>query len=150
MTLTRGKLLKQYEWSDWQCLEWLQLDQYETQGMFGIPCQGIKDDAILNLVWTYNIKELDGRKKARCACNGSPQAGQVRVLDYTYANCVDQTSSQIFYAIADGETVMVFGADVPNAFGEAPAKRCNHNLHNRFTQKGFPYNILKVLGYKCV
>ena len=69
------------------------------------------------------IKELDKRKKARCTCDGSTRAGQVRVLDHTYANCVDQTGSRLFYAIATGENMMVFGADVSNAFAEAPAPK---------------------------
>ena len=77
-------------------------------------------DAIFNLVWTYVVKELDKRKKARCTCDGSTRGGQVRVLDYTYANCVDQTSSRIFYAVAAAENLLVYGADVANAFGEAP------------------------------
>jgi hypothetical protein len=33
MKLTRGKLLQQDDWTDWQDLEFLQLDQYNTQGM---------------------------------------------------------------------------------------------------------------------
>jgi hypothetical protein len=37
MHLTRGKLLKQPDWVDWQNLEYLQLDQYYDQGMFGKP-----------------------------------------------------------------------------------------------------------------
>ncbi len=32
MKLTRGKLLQQDNWTDWQDLEFLQLDQYDTQG----------------------------------------------------------------------------------------------------------------------
>jgi hypothetical protein len=43
-----------------------------------------------------------------------------KVLDETYANCVDQTSSRLFYAISAGENLLVFGADVSNAFAEAP------------------------------
>jgi hypothetical protein len=35
MCLTRGKLLKQDDWHDWQASEFLQLDQYDAQGMFG-------------------------------------------------------------------------------------------------------------------
>jgi hypothetical protein len=35
MHLTRGKLLKQHNWEEWQALEFLQLDQYDTQRMFG-------------------------------------------------------------------------------------------------------------------
>jgi len=37
MHLTRGKLTQQDDWSDWQHSEYLQLDQYDTQGMFGVP-----------------------------------------------------------------------------------------------------------------
>ncbi len=39
MLLTRGKLLKQPDWNDWQMSEFLQLDQYDEQGMFGCPFQ---------------------------------------------------------------------------------------------------------------
>jgi len=73
------------------------------QGMFGKPEEVEKKDAIFNLVWTYNVKVADQRKKARCACDGSTRGGQVRILDHTYANCVDQTSPCIFYAAAAAE-----------------------------------------------
>jgi hypothetical protein len=71
-------------------------------------------------VWAYAIKALDGRKKARFACDGSPRSGQARILDETYANCVDQTSSRLFYGIAAAENMLIYGADVSNAFAEAP------------------------------
>ena len=64
MKLTRGRLLKQEEWSVWQHSERLQMDQYNTQGMFGVPCRVNKENAIFNLVWMYNVKELDNKKKA--------------------------------------------------------------------------------------
>ena len=88
--------------------------------MFGDPVAVDKEDAVFFLVWTYGIKTLDGRKKARCICDGSSRSGTVKVLDETYANCVDQTSSRLFYAISAGENLLVFGADVSNAFAEAP------------------------------
>ena len=120
MRLTRGKLLKQPDWDEWQDSEYLQLDQYFDQGMFGIP-QRVDDKAsVFHTVWTYVIKALDGRKKARFACDGSPRSGQARILDETYANCVDQTSSRLFYGIAAAENLLIYGADVSNAFAEAP------------------------------
>jgi len=61
--------------------------------MFGKPVRVDSNEAVFNLVWTYVIKELNKWKKARCTCDGSPRSGQVRVLDHTYANCIDQTSS---------------------------------------------------------
>ena len=120
MKLTRGKLLHQEDWSDWQDSEYLQLDQYDSQGMFGDPVAVEEDNAVFHLVWTYAIKALDQRKKARCVCDGSTCFGSVQVLDETYANCVDQTSSRLFYAIATAKNMLIFGADVSNAFAEAP------------------------------
>ena len=121
MHLTRGKLLKQDDWSDWQGSEYLQLDQYDAQGMFGEPVAVTQEDAVFHLVWTYTIKTVDGRKKARCVCDGSTCLGMVRILAETYAkNCVDQTSSRLFYAISAAENLLVFGANVSNAFAEAP------------------------------
>jgi hypothetical protein len=93
MQLTQGRLLKQVDWTDWQDSEYLQLDQYDKQTMFGDPIAMDKDDAVFHLVWTYNIKALEGRKKAQCICDGSSRSGSVQVLDKTYANCIDQTSS---------------------------------------------------------
>ena len=120
MKLTRGKLLKQPDWNDWQESEYLQLNQYYDQGMFGAP-QHVDDTAsVFHTVWTYVIKALDGRKKARFACDGSPRSGQARILDETYANCVNQTSSRLFYGIAAAENLLIYGADVSNAFAEAP------------------------------
>jgi hypothetical protein len=120
MKLTRGKLLKQSDWNDWQESEYLQLNQYFDQGMFGSPQLVDEDAAIFHLVLTYNIKALDEWKKARCVCNGSPWAGQAQILNKTYANCVDQTSSHMFYVIAAAENLLIYGADVSNAFAEAP------------------------------
>jgi hypothetical protein len=119
--LTRRKLLNQDDWKDWETSEHLQLmDQYEKQFMFGTPCKPTKKSAVFNLIWTYLIKKEDGRKKACCTCDGSTRGGQVRVLDHTYANSLDQTGSRLFYALTAAENMMCFGADVSNAFGDAP------------------------------
>jgi hypothetical protein len=67
------------------------------------------------------IKDVNKRKKAQCTCDGLPCSGQVWILDYTYANCVDQTSAQIFYVVLVAESIIIFGADVSNAFAEAPS-----------------------------
>ena len=100
MKLTRGKLTQMEDWTDWLESEYLQLNQYHRQGMFGEPIGASDGDAIFHLVWTYNIKAVDGRKKARCVCDGSTRSGQVRVLAETYANCVEQTSARLFYMVS--------------------------------------------------
>ncbi len=58
--LTCGRLIKQDKWAEWNLLEFTQLDQYEVHGMFGSPHHIMMDEAVFfNLVWTYNIKEVD-------------------------------------------------------------------------------------------
>jgi hypothetical protein len=123
MKPTRGKLLKQFDWNNWQELEYLQLNQYYDQGMFGQPQVVDKDAAIFYLVWMHNIKALDRRKKAQCICDGSPPAGQACILNKTYMNCINQTSSCMFYAIAAAENLLIHGADISNAFAEAPSPK---------------------------
>jgi hypothetical protein len=120
MRLTRGKLLKQPDWNEWQMSKYVQLDQYDAQGMFGQPVPQVDDMAVFHSVWTYAIKADDLQKKACLACDGSPRSGQAKILDKTYAICVDQTSARLFYAIVAAENLMVYGADISNAFAEAP------------------------------
>jgi hypothetical protein len=88
--------------------------------MFGAPTAVDSDAAVFSMVWTYTIKAIDGQYKACCTCDGSPRSGQARILYKTYANCVDQTGVRIFYSIAAAENLLIFGADVSNAFAEAP------------------------------
>jgi hypothetical protein len=59
MCLTRDNLLQQDDWLDWQSSEYLQLDQYDAQGMFGTPIPISQEDAVFYLVWTYAIKAVD-------------------------------------------------------------------------------------------
>jgi hypothetical protein len=120
MPLTRGKLLQQPDWDEWQLLEYLQLNQYDAQGMFGQPVPINTKIAVFHSVWTYAIKAFDLRKKAQWACDGSPRLGQANFLDETYANCVDQTSSRLFYVVSAAKNLLIYGADVSNAFAEAP------------------------------
>jgi hypothetical protein len=120
MHLTRGKLLQQDDWTDWQESEYLQLNQYDAQGMFGTPVAMPQEDAVFHLVWRYAIKALDDRKKVRCVWDGSTCSGMVRILDETYANCINQTSSCLFYAISAAKNMLIFGADVSNAFAKTP------------------------------
>ncbi len=59
MRLTRGKLLQQPDWDEWQLSEYLQLNQYNAQGMFGQPVPINKKMAVFHSVWTCAIKALD-------------------------------------------------------------------------------------------
>jgi hypothetical protein len=104
-------------------LEYLQLDQYFNQGCFGNPTSIDKDDVVFHLVWTYNIKTLNGRKKACCVCNGLSRSGLVKILDKVYANCINQASSRLFYAVAAAKNLLVYGSNVCNAFTKVPPSK---------------------------
>jgi hypothetical protein len=144
MKLTCGKLLKRDNWLDWHNSEFLQLNQYDAQGMFGNPVAAANGDAIFHLVWTYVIKALDGCKKARCVCDGSTRSGLVQVLDETYANCINQTSSRLFYVVAAAENLLVLGQMSPmHLLKRLPRKRVStYALIKPSTTGGF--NIRNV------
>ena len=64
--------------------------------MFGDSVAVDKDDAVFHLVRTYNLRAIDGRKKAQYVCDGFSHSGSVQVLNETYANCVNQASLRLF------------------------------------------------------
>jgi hypothetical protein len=51
-------------------------------------------------------------------CNSSSRSGLVKVFNETYANCIDQTSSCLFYAVTARANLLTFGADASNTFAE--------------------------------
>lgn len=119
LKLTRRKLIKQDDWNEWKTSEHKQLNQYEAQQTFGQPCAPPPNSNILPLLWTYLIKD-DGTKKARCVCNGAPSKKGSVTLGATYAASLEQTGARIFWAAAALSNFRVYGADVSNAFAEAP------------------------------
>ena len=125
--LTRGKLMKQDDWNEWSMAEKLQWDQYEAQGMLGVPCPLPKGAMKFLIVWQYDIKH-DGRKKARATCDGSTRGNVVRILDHTYAGTPDHVGQRIFYGTCAAENLLVYGSDASNAFAEAGPPRQGINL----------------------
>ena len=117
--LTRRYLQKQPDWQDWKQSEAKQLNQYEAQGTFGIPCKLPKGANLLPLLWTYVIKDC-GTKKARCVCNGSAKMTGSVTLAETYAGSLQQSASKILWAATALYNMITIGADASNAFAEAP------------------------------
>ncbi len=68
--------------------------------MFGNPVLMMDPDEVFSLVWTYVIKEFFIWKKGHFTLNGSYKSGKIKVLDHTYANCVDHTGACIFYTVS--------------------------------------------------
>jgi hypothetical protein len=80
MKLTHGKLMNQDNWTDWQVLEYLQLDQYNAQVMFDNLVAAPDDNAIFHLVWTYSIKAVNGRTRPAASATGYHNLGPFRFL----------------------------------------------------------------------
>ena len=118
--LTRRLLQQRPDWHDWQESEYKQLDQYSDQDTFGEPEPRPKGANLLNLLWCYLVKD-DGRKKARCVCNGNKNRRGTVTLAETYAASLDQTASRVFWAATAINNFITIGADASNAFAEAPA-----------------------------
>lgn len=74
------------------------------------------------LVWTFIQKPPpDNRKKARCVIDGSKRWRKTITIRNTYANSLATDSERLFWALAAKNGLIVAGADVSNAFVEAPA-----------------------------
>ena len=123
-SLTRTELIKQDDWNELESAEKDQLDLYETQQMFS-PATKLPNEHginVLAMVWIYLVKTT-GRKKARCVANGNPQQKGSVTLANTYATCLEQASARIFWATCAAKNKLVYGADMSNAFAEAPAPK---------------------------
>ena len=129
-------MLHSPDWHEWQQAKFLQLDQYEQQGMFGDPVLATPSMAQFTIVWTYTIKELDGHKKAWATCDDSTHDSAVRVLDYTYANTPNHVRQHVFIALCAGENLLIYGSEVSNAFAEAsPPKQGLHLNPDQYFQE---------------
>lgn len=117
----RGRriLKQQPDWEDWRQSEFKQLDQYQAQNTFGKPEPRRPGTNVLDLLWTYLIKD-DGTKKSRCVCNGAKNMRGTVTLAETYAAALDQTGAKIFWAATAINNFVTIGADATNAFAEAP------------------------------
>ena len=118
--LTRRILQGQADWHEWQASEFKQLDQYEDQHTFGEPQERPHGSNLLNLIWCYMIKD-DGRKKARCVCNGAKNMRGSVTLAETYASSLEQNAARVFWATTALKNWKTIGADAGNAFAEADA-----------------------------
>jgi len=121
-TFTKKQLLKRADWKDWEMGQFKQLDQYWNQGMFSNPVPLPKNSNALRMLWRFNLKAC-GTKKSRMVCNGSPGQKGTVTLGHTYANALDAASERLFWAIVANEGLIAIGANVSNAFAEAPAPK---------------------------
>lgn len=103
---------------EWQTKRYKMLNDYHQQNMFSAPMEKPVDANVHHMLWRYVIKQ-DGTKKARMVCDGSPRRGTI-TLGHTYANSLMAASERMFWALTAMKQLVAYGADVTNAFAEAP------------------------------
>jgi hypothetical protein len=118
-SFTLSQLKKRDNWPEWKQSRYKMLDQYRSQGMFGSPMPLPANANALHMLWTYLLK-MCGTKKSRMVCNGNRRQKGTITLGHTYANSLDAASERLFWAMVAQEGLIAIGADVSNAFTEAP------------------------------
>ncbi len=91
--------------------------------MFSNPWDVDFNAAVFDTIWTYAIKALDGGYKVRCMCDGSPCSCQAQILNETYVNDVDESDACKFYSIMAATNLLIYDANVSNAFAETPPSK---------------------------
>jgi hypothetical protein len=115
---TWKQIKKRTDLQEWQEKRYKMLDDYKNQGMFSEPMPRPANVNVHHMLWRYFIK-LDGTKKARMVCDGSPRQGTI-TLGHTYTNSLMAASERLFWALTEQQGLVAYGADVTNAFAEAP------------------------------
>jgi hypothetical protein len=118
-SFTKKQLMQRPDWHEWELSQYKQLDQYWEQGMFSTPVPLPHKANALHMLWRYNLK-VCGTRKSRMVCNGSPRQKGTVTIGHTYANALDVASERLFWAIVANEGMIATGADISNAFAEAP------------------------------
>jgi len=116
--LTWKEIKQRPDLPEWKHSWYKMLDDYHNQGMFGDPIPRPENANIHHMLWRYFMK-MDGTHKARMVCDGSARQGTI-TLGHTYANSLMAASERLFWALSATHGLMVYGADVMNAFAEAP------------------------------
>ena len=117
---SRRALQKLPTWDLWHKNEIEQLDQMKALGMFGDPVP-LPDGAILmRFHWQYRIK-VNGKRRSRVCCDGSPRAApEVHSSTNTYASCLEHPIYRLFIALCAADGLTIYGGDAKDAFAHSP------------------------------
>jgi len=116
---TLKQLKQRADWPEWKQSRFKMFDQYKAQGMYSEHMALPPNANALRMLWTFQLK-VDGTKKSRMVAHMNARIRNTITLGHTYANSLDTMSERLFWAIAAQEGLVVVGADVSNAFAEAP------------------------------
>jgi hypothetical protein len=94
------------------------LNSYQDQGMFSEPMEAPDKANIHHMPWRY-VYKMCGMRKASMVCDGSARQGTI-TLGHTFAKSLDAASERLFWTTMAQKGLTAYGADVSNAFAEAP------------------------------
>jgi hypothetical protein len=115
---TLRELKQRADWDEWRQARYTMLNSYQEQGMFSEPMAAPVEANIHHMLWWF-VYKLCGTRKARMVCDGSARQGTI-TLGLTFANSLDTASERLFWAVVAHKNLVAYGADVSNAFAEAP------------------------------
>ena len=75
---------------------------------------------MLNLAWTYLVKDCD-TLKAQCVHNGQSLTCNTVIFVYTLAKMLDHTGSNIFLAACTAKNFVIRGDNTSDAFDKVAA-----------------------------
>jgi hypothetical protein len=113
-------LQKQLDWNDWLAIEWIQLDNYDKQEMFGAPRTVPVHASVFYWVWLYSIRGV---------CDGSTRGGKTMIHGATYAPTPQQIYFRLHISLAATLGMYLWHADVTNAFAEAERPEQMYYMH---------------------
>jgi hypothetical protein len=127
LRLTRHRLKKLSNWSDWDAAFDAQLDAHHRDGALGEPVLRPTTNSkggppnILRFQWSCCVK-TDGRRKARACIDGSKRAAPwLRDTAPTYASCIEQPCMKLFFALCAALGMFILYGDVDNAYQNSPS-----------------------------
>jgi hypothetical protein len=126
----RRTLQKQLDWNDWLAAEWIQLDNYDKQSMFGAPCTAPVDAPVFYWVWLYFIKPHENNhKKVRGVCDGSTCGGKIMTNGATYAPTPQKIDFCLQIALSATLGMYIWHADAMHAFNKAERSEQMYCMH---------------------
>jgi hypothetical protein len=126
----RSMLQKQLDWNEWLAIEWIQLDNYDKQKMFGTPCTAPVDASVFYWVWLYSIKPHENnRKKVRGVCDSSTLGGKAMFHGATYAPTPQQIDFRLQIALYAKLGMYLWHANVMNTFTNAERPEQVYYMH---------------------
>ena len=150
---TRKKSKRLSTWDEWKAGEKKQIDQFDFQGIFGIPTDPIgipPGSIILYPYWQYAVKQF-GVHQSRLCCNGSKKAiPQLHAVASTWSLCVELPIHQIFLGICANAGLTIYGGDATDAYAHSLAPNDTYLQVDNAYVEGYKNKTNETISKKII